>query len=171
MMKSKTVTSLLRNLCAWVLSLFMFVPLLLVVLNSLKDKLEANSMGLSLPTKPHWDNYSIVIEQGKLVSSFFNSFLYAAASTVLGIALASIAAYVFSRNRTKLNRFMYFFVILGIAMPVNFVTLTKVMQWTHLINTQLGIIVLLAVMSAALQRCFAELRFLFSDLCNRIHCV
>ena len=29
-------------------------------------------------------------------------------------------------------------------MPTNFVTLTKVMQWTHLINTQLGIILLYA---------------------------
>jgi raffinose/stachyose/melibiose transport system permease protein len=33
---------------------------------------------------------------------------------------------------------------MGIAMPTNFVTLTKVMQMTHLINTQLGIILLYA---------------------------
>lgn len=37
--------------------------------------------------------------------------------------------------------------VLGIAMPINFVTLTKVMQFTHIINTQLGIIVLLTVIS------------------------
>ena len=33
---------------------------------------------------------------------------------------------------------------MGIAMPTNFVTLTKVMQVTHLINTQFGIILLYA---------------------------
>ena len=39
---------------------------------------------------------------------------------------------------------IYLLLILGIAMPTNFVTLTSVMQATHLINTQLGIILLYA---------------------------
>jgi raffinose/stachyose/melibiose transport system permease protein len=144
-MKMNAVISLLRNLFAWVLSLLMFIPLLLIVINSLKTQLEANTMSMALPKSLAWSNYAVVIEQGKLIQSFFNSLLYASLSTVLGIALASIAAYVFSRNRTRMNRFLYLFVIMGIAMPVNFVTLTKVMQMTHLINTQLGIIILLAV--------------------------
>jgi raffinose/stachyose/melibiose transport system permease protein len=53
-----------------------------------------------------------------------------------------MAAYVLSRNRTRLNRFLYFFIVLGIALPLNFFTLTKVMQWTQLINTRIGIIIL-----------------------------
>jgi raffinose/stachyose/melibiose transport system permease protein len=85
------------------------------------------------------------MKPGKLLQSFFNSMLYSTVSTVLCIGLSAIAAYVFARNRTKLNRVMYFFIIMGIAMPVNFVTLTKVMQFTNLINTQLGIIILFAV--------------------------
>ena len=36
---------------------------------------------------------------------------------------------------------------MGIAMPTNFVTLIKVMQMTHLINTQIGIILLYAASS------------------------
>ena len=35
---------------------------------------------------------------------------------------------------------------MGIAMPTNFVTLMQVMQWTNLVNTQLGIILLYAAM-------------------------
>ncbi|MBW7457316.1 carbohydrate ABC transporter permease [Paenibacillus sepulcri] len=146
-MKMTPLKSFLRNGFAWLLSALTFLPLLLIIFNSLKSQAEANTMSLSLPTKLHWSNYSVVIEQGKLIQSFFNSLLYSSASTVLGIILSSIAAYVFARNATRLNRFLYFFVILGIAMPINFVTLTKVMQATHLINTQLGIIILLAVMS------------------------
>lgn len=139
--------SIVRNVIAWALSLFMFVPLVLILVNSLKTKEEANTMSLQLPKQLMWENFSVVIEQGKLVSSFFNSLLYATVSTALGVLLASIAAYVFSRNKTKLNRVMYLFLILGIAMPINFVTTTKVMQFTHLMNTQLGIILLLAVTS------------------------
>jgi len=144
-MKKSIVFSIVRNVFAWCLSLFMFVPLLLIVINSFKDQIQASSMGIELPTKLHWSNYSIVIEKGKLIQSFFNSLLYAGTSTILGLILASIAAYIFARNRTKLNRMMYFFLIMGIAMPVNFVTLTKVMQMTNLINTQLGIIILFSV--------------------------
>jgi raffinose/stachyose/melibiose transport system permease protein len=31
---------------------------------------------------------------------------------------ASSAAYTLSRNRSKLNRFLYIFIVLGIAMPL-----------------------------------------------------
>jgi raffinose/stachyose/melibiose transport system permease protein len=70
--------------------------------------------------------------------------LYSSSSTLLATTLAAMAAYVMSRNKTRLNRSLYFFVIMGIAMPFNFFTLTKVMQATHLIHTQLGIILLYA---------------------------
>lgn len=140
-----TIRSLFKNGFAWALSLIMFVPLFLVAVNSLKDQTQASSMGIDLPRTLHWSNYAVVIEQGKLLRSFFNSAMYASLSTVLGIALASIAAYIYARNGTRLNRAMFFFLIMGIAMPTNFVTLTKVMQLTQLNNTQLGIIILYAV--------------------------
>ncbi len=55
-----------------------------------------------------------------------------------------MAAFVLARNRTPLNRLLYFFLIMGIALPINFFTLTKMMQVTHLINTRQGIIILYA---------------------------
>ncbi|MGG4146965.1 carbohydrate ABC transporter permease [Paenibacillus algorifonticola] len=146
-MTPKFIQKLARNGIAWLLSLFTFLPLYLIIVNSLKDQMGASSMSIALPKQLIWSNYAIVVEQGKLLQSFLNSLLYAVGSTVLGIALAAIAAYIFARNQSRFNRFMYFFVILGIAMPINFVTLTKVMQFTHLINTQLGMVILLAVMS------------------------
>ena len=45
-------------------------------------------------------------------------------------------------TRHGLNRFLYFFLIMGIALPINFFTLTKIMQITHLINTKVGMIIL-----------------------------
>lgn len=144
---SKKIRSVLLNAFAWLLSLTMLIPLLLIIVNSFKTQAESASMKLSLPNQWVWSNYAVVIEQGKLITSFFNSLLYSATATILGVALAAIAAYIFARNPSKLNRFMYFFLILGIAIPINFVTLTKVMQFTHIINTQLGIIVLLTAIS------------------------
>ena len=143
-MKTKHIKQVSNNTIAIVISLVMFIPIYLVTVNSLKDKVQASTMGVELPTSLHWENFATVIEQGKLVQAFFNSLLYATLSTIIGVLLAASAAYVLSRNRTRLNRFLYFLIIMGIAMPINFVTLTKVMQTTNLINSQFGIIILYA---------------------------
>jgi raffinose/stachyose/melibiose transport system permease protein len=132
------------NIVAVLVSLIMFIPIYLVIVNSLKSKAQASSLSIELPTSLQWENFLTVIERGKLLQTFFNSMLYATLSTALGVILAAMAAYVLSRNRTRLNQFLYFFVIMGIAMPANFFTLTKVMQLTHLINTRPGIILLYA---------------------------
>lgn len=143
-MTKRTLGGIFNNAVAILVSLVMFIPVYLVIVNSLKTKAQASSMGIGLPTALQWKNFATVIERGKLVTAFGNSMLYAVAATAIGVTLAALAAYVLSRNRTRANRFVYFFIIMGIAMPTNFVTLTKVMQSVHLINTQLGIILLYA---------------------------
>lgn len=140
----KTIRQTFNHLVAIIVGLITFTPIYLVFINSVKTKAEASSMGVGLPEQFQWSNFVTVVEKGKLLGAFGNSVLYAFASTIIGITIASLAAYVLSRNRTRFNRTVYFFLIMGIAMPTNFVTLTKVMQVTHLINTQLGIILLYA---------------------------
>jgi raffinose/stachyose/melibiose transport system permease protein len=143
-MTTRKLRSFLFNVLAVVISLVMITPIYLVLVNAFKTKAQASSMSVELPTKVQWQNFATVIEKGKLASTFGNSLLYSLGATLLGITLCALAAYVLSRNRTRFNRGIYLFIILGIAMPMNFVTLTKVMQVTHLINSQLGIIVLYA---------------------------
>jgi raffinose/stachyose/melibiose transport system permease protein len=146
-MARRKLQSLFNHSLALVVSFIMFVPVYLVFVNSLKTKAEASSMGVALPTSLNWSNFATVIERGKLLTAFFNSVLYSAGGTLLGVTLAALAAYVLSRNRTRFNRWTYFFLIMGIAMPTNFVTLMQVMQLTGLINTQFGIILLYAASS------------------------
>jgi raffinose/stachyose/melibiose transport system permease protein len=142
MNRKKAQLNVLKNIVIWIITLCMLIPLVLIIINSLKDRYQASSMGLDLPKALHFENYLTVIQQGKLLRSFFNSMLYASVSVVLSTILSTMAAYVLSRNRTKFNKFIYFFITLGIAMPVNYVSLTKVMQLTHLINTRIGICLL-----------------------------
>jgi len=124
--------------------LIMVIPFYLIVTNSFKTKADASSMGPELPTSLHPENFVTVISAGKLAASFLNSILYASGSTILGTFSAAMAAFVLSRNRSRFNRFLYFFIILGIALPANYFTLTRVMQITTLINTRIGMILLYA---------------------------
>ena len=136
----------MAHLAAIFASLVMFIPVYLIAVNALKTKAGASSMGINPPTSLEWDNFLTVIDKGKLVTGFLNSVLYSSASTIIGTVLAALAAFVLSRRRTGLNRFLYLFLIMGIALPINFFTLTTMMQVTHLINTRQGMIVLYSAM-------------------------
>ena len=52
-------------------------------------------------------------------TSFLNSAIYSVGSVALCTLFAAAAAYVLSRNRTKLNSFLYIFIVLGITMPID----------------------------------------------------
>lgn len=142
--------NLLGNAITIITSLVVVIPLVVLFLNSFKSSAEANRMTLSLPKEWMFENYVTVVEQGKLISSFFNGILYAAASVVLVVLVVSAAAFVISRNQKGINRFLYYFIISGIAMPINNVALMKVMQAFHLVNTRLGIILLYAAVNIPL---------------------
>ena len=140
--KNKTLQIILKNLLAWCASLMVIVPLVLIVLNAFKSDGEALTMTMALPKTWNFSNFQTVIEKGKLLRSFLNSLLYAGVATVVTVTLGSMAAYVFSRRRTRKFGALYMYVVLGMVIPVNYVTLTKVMQLTHLNNSALGIILL-----------------------------
>jgi len=142
----KNLRSFGAHVVAIVASLFTTIPVYLVGVNALKSEAQSSSMGIDLPTQIHFENFATVIDKGKLLISFFNSMLYSAGASILATLFAGLAAFVLSRHRTRLNRALYFFLIMGIALPINFFTLTKMMQLTHLINTRPGMIILYATL-------------------------
>lgn len=149
-MKRKYVGTVVLNIFTWLISLVVLLPLLVIILNSFKTQAEANTMSLKLPQKWMFENYLVVIERGKLFSSFLNSSIYAVCSVTLIVMVVSSAAFVLSRNRSKLNQFIYYFILMGIAIPINNVALMKVMKATYLVNTRIGIVLLYAAINIPL---------------------
>jgi raffinose/stachyose/melibiose transport system permease protein len=132
------------NVSASGASLVALAPIYLVFVNALKTQPEASSMGAELPVNPQWGNFGTVIDQGKLVTAFFNSVLYSVGGTVLAVLVSALAAYVLARHRSRRHQIIYLLLIMGIAIPTNFVALMKVMQVTHLIDSQIGMVLLYA---------------------------
>ena len=147
---NKRIGRLIGNVAALITSGIVLIPLLVLLINSFKTSAEANRMTLSLPTTWVFENYAIVVEKGKLVSSFLNGLLYATSSVIIIVIVVSAAAFVISRNQKGVNRFLYYFIISGIAMPINNVALMKVLQMFHLVNTRIGIILLYAAINIPL---------------------
>ena len=142
MKRRKTLSALGVNALAWLLSLILLAPLLLILLNSFKTGKAAAAMNLALPSSLEWSNYALVIEKGKLGTTFLNSLLYSVCSVLLCTLLCTMASYVLSRNRRRLHGFLYLFLVLGIAIPLNYIPLIKVMQTLNLMNTRIGIVLL-----------------------------
>lgn len=146
----KTFGRAIANIITVFISLLVLIPMIVLFLNSFKTQGESNKMSLSLPQKWMIENYKTVIEQGKLISSFFNSLLYATVSVLIIVILVSAAAFVIARNRKGINNFIYYFIISGIAIPINNVALMKVLQVLGLVNTRLGIILVYAAINIPL---------------------
>lgn len=137
-----------RNITKQVLSIFLtvviFAPFYLVLVNSFKTKGEAARINIKLPTEWHFENYLKVIDQGKLVQGFTNSMTYAAVATLIAVLLCAMAAFVISRNASRMNKFLYYFMICGLFIPINFVTLSTILQRMQLNDTRLGVIIVYA---------------------------
>ena len=139
-MKKKTIVNILKEILCLFLCLIVVAPFYMVLINSFKAKAEASRMSLAFPKVWHFENYADVIEKGKLVQGFVNSFEYAMTATLLGVLFCAMASFVMSRNRTKLNNFFYYFMLSGLFFPVNYVTLMRVLQVFNMIDTKPGII-------------------------------
>jgi raffinose/stachyose/melibiose transport system permease protein len=146
----KSIGTIIVNIITIFISLIILIPMVVLFLNSFKAQGESNNMSLSFPKEWIFENYKTVIEQGKLISSFFNSLLYATCSVVIIIFVVSAAAFVIARNRRGINNFIYYFIISGIAIPINNVALMKVLQVLHLVNTRIGIILIYAAINIPL---------------------
>ena len=139
-------SSIIKQIVCILLTLIVLVPCYMVVINSFKSRSEAARMNLSFPKVWEFSTYLDVIQKGNLIRGLLNSLLYAGVATIIGVTCCAMAAFVLSRNRTKLNNFIYYFIICGLFFPVNYVTLVRVFQWFHLTNTRLGIIVVYTAM-------------------------
>lgn len=147
MTNKKKILEVTKQIIACILSGIVIIPFLVILVNSFKTESEAAIMDLSLPKSFKWENYSIAIERGKLATSFLNSSLYSVSATIISVLINSMAAFVLSRRRSKLNQILYILIILGIMLPTNYIALIKIMQILRLLNTRIGVILLYSAMN------------------------
>ena len=140
--RKKITADIFKNILAWLVALLVLIPMALIIITTFKTDKESLGMSLTLPTQWIFTNFTTVIEKGKLGTSFINSLVYAGCATLLTVFTGTLSAYVFSRRRSRGFSALYMYIVLGMVIPINYVSLMKVMQVTHLNNTRLGIILL-----------------------------
>ncbi|MDY3917749.1 MAG: carbohydrate ABC transporter permease [Candidatus Limivivens sp.] len=130
----------------WLASLVVLIPLLLIVINSLKTSAETNVLTLHLPEQWQFGNFAEVFRETNIVHSFFNSLLVTVVSIGLSVFLGTIAGYVLSRNRDAFNHKIYAYFLVGMIVPVQVIALVQVLQKIHMMDNYAGLILVYSAM-------------------------
>jgi raffinose/stachyose/melibiose transport system permease protein len=110
--------SISSTVLAGAFSLFAVVPLLWVLLTSVRTKPEILRDPLGLPTTFNWSNYSEAWVSGNFSQYFVNS-LVVVIPTVVGVLFLSLlAAYAFALYSFRFKRTLFIALLFGMTVPV-----------------------------------------------------
>jgi raffinose/stachyose/melibiose transport system permease protein len=94
------------------------LPIALAIMNALKTTTEIGSNPLALPTQMHWENFSSAWRNARLGPSLLHSAEVASLTILMVCVTATPCAYVLARQKGKLWRFITFYFMATITVPV-----------------------------------------------------
>lgn len=127
-----------------ILGLFAFLPVLVLLFNSLKTSLEIGTNPLGLPGELDFSNFAEAWRRGNMARGLTNSAILVA-GTILGTWLcAGTAAYALARLNLPLKRGVEAYLFLVISLPVQMFIVPLFFLWVKLglINTLPGLIII-----------------------------
>ena len=118
-------------------SFIAMAPVWMLLINTLKTKKEIYLNPFGLPKNWTLDNYKSIISDNNFLNYFCNSFLVVVISLAMILFLGSLAAYALAHWRTKTSGAIYFFMIVGMMLPIKIATirLLEIMKNLGLLNT------------------------------------
>lgn len=133
----KVVWNLLKWILLIALALYTIVPLIWLVITSLKTNGEYYASRFALPDIPQFSNYVHAWTQAGLGKMILNSISVAAVATVANVFIAAMAAYALSRFRFKGRELIFLLISAGIMVPLNamMVPYYSIFSKLHLLNS------------------------------------
>jgi N-acetylglucosamine transport system permease protein len=145
----------IAKIIVWVILLIWSIAVLYPLIWTLLDALKTNKEFMlhapwSLPTPPLiWSNFSYVWTKYHFGTYFINSVIVTAGSTLLGLLLAAMTAYVLARYPFKGSNALYSVYIGSLLVPIALavIPLYFLINSMHLLNTSLSVILVYAALS------------------------
>jgi raffinose/stachyose/melibiose transport system permease protein len=134
----------LLSAVAVLVSIVVFVvPFAFIVLTALMDRQQASELSFSWPHQFRFVQNVVDVVKARdymLIIAFINSTILTVASVTGMVVLASMAAFVLQRRRSRLNPFINFLVLSGLIIPPAVVPTIWVLQRLGLFRTMPGLI-------------------------------
>lgn len=125
-----------------IMTFLVLFPFLLVILTSVKSVEEAAIVDLTLPKEILWENFSYVIEQGKLIRAFGNSILITGITVLLTVLISSVTAFVLTRRSDRLSKILTNYFLIGMIAPLSLIPEVIIVKILGLSGTYLAIILI-----------------------------
>lgn len=145
-MKWKKKLSWVGTILFTILGLVYIAPILIVLMNSFKEKTIINTEPFTMPSAKSfcgWDNYIVAIKEYNLLGSVGWTVFITIGSVLVILICTSMCAWFITRVNTKFTRMIYFLCVFSMVVPFQMVmfTLSLIADRTHL-NTPWGIIII-----------------------------
>jgi ABC-type glycerol-3-phosphate transport system permease component len=114
-----------------------------MVVTSLKPRSEIYSRTPDLwPSDPQWDQYANVLDEGHVARALANSLIVSTSAMVIGVVIASLAAYALARFAIPLKRLLLMTVLATQMFPlvVLVIPLFVLMRQANLLGTYWGLV-------------------------------
>lgn len=105
-------------LLLWGYAAVALAPLLLMVLNSLREEGSLKDQPLGLPLAPQFGNYARAWSEASFSTYFMNSVVVTVTSVVLATGVSACAAYALARYRFPGNGLLAAFFLSGLMLPI-----------------------------------------------------
>jgi len=148
-MKKEKRIYLLGDILGLLLAAVIFViPFLFMLVNSLKERREANLLDISLPSEFQWGNFveAFSAKHYQILTAFKNSLLLTFFSLVVLIVVGSMAGYVIQRRRDKTLGLINDIIAVGLMIPAAVMPTIWLMQFLHLYKTMAGMVMIEAAL-------------------------
>ena len=120
MKRKRQIKYFLGDIIGLTVCFFVFIiPFLFMVVNSLKERREANRLSLSLPEVPMWENFVEVLQTNdyQILTAFKNSFILTIGSVLCLVVCCSMAGYVIQRRKDRTTKIANNMIMIGLMIP------------------------------------------------------
>ena len=145
-MKNRKITSGISAVVEYiVMFLVVFIsvgPLIWVVISSFKTNKEILSSSFSMPAGLNLEGYTIAMDMANIPMRFLNSLIVAGLSTLIGIFIFAMAAYVLARMEFKLKGIIFGLLVSTMLIPGNAIIqpIYTIIQALGIYNTRFSLI-------------------------------
>lgn len=141
--KGEKIFAVFNTLFLFILCVIFILPVWHVAMGSISDPLQvAAHSGLLLKPlgKVTFGGYELVMANSNIIKSYINTFIYVAASTLIGLVLNILAAYVMSRKNLMFGKLFSKFVVFTMIFNGGLVPTFIVINKLGLYNTRWAVI-------------------------------
>lgn len=145
MQKKSSIRRWLGDIIGLCVCVIIFVaPFLFMLVNSFKERREANKLSMSLPGEFTFDNFVQVFKTNnyQILTAFKNSIILTVGAVVCLIIVSSMAAYVIQRRKDRTAKAAGTIFMVGLMIPAAVLPTIWLMQMLHLYKTMPGMILL-----------------------------